>query len=106
MVDLVAGALSGAGVSGQDSPTGNGVLFQVINIADFIPVEEFIATVEKLRAWVKSSRKQPGVTEILFPGELEYRTAQRRQSEGIRVPVNVWDEIVKTAERVGADVRT
>src|SRR3990172_6066031 len=72
MADLLSGALSGSGCSGQDiGLTGNGLFLQAINIADFIDLKDFIATVQELIGWVKSSRKQSGVSEILFPGEPE-----------------------------------
>jgi hydroxycarboxylate dehydrogenase B len=104
MVDLLAGALTGAGVSGQQTPTGNGVVLQAINIADFRPLDEFIGSVDGLRAWVKSSRREPGVEEILFPGEIEYRTAQRRAAEGIPVPEATWAEVVGVARELGVEV--
>ena len=83
---------------------GNGLFLQAINIADFIPIEQFIETVQELMAWVKSSRKQPGVTEILFPGEPEYRTAQRRREDGIPVGGSVWNDILKTADELGVSI--
>lgn len=105
MAELLGGALSAAGCSGQPMvTTGNGVFFQAINIADFVPVDEFIERVRQLGAWVKSSRKRPGITEILFPGEPEYRTSRRRQEEGISVDDGVWAEIVKTAQDLGVYV--
>jgi uncharacterized oxidoreductase len=105
MADLMAGALTGSGCSGQkDTLSGNGVVFQVINIADFVPVSEFVSTVQELVAWVKSSRRQAGVSEILFPGEVEYRTAQRRLREGFPVPQSLWQEIVEIGDCLGVAV--
>jgi len=101
MADLMAGALTDAGVSGQKTPQGNGVLLQVINIEDFLPVDQYTATVNEYRNWVKSARTKPGVEEILFPGELEYRTAQQRRRKGISIPQGVWNEILKSAKKVG-----
>jgi uncharacterized oxidoreductase len=105
MTELLAGALSGAGCNGQQiTETGNGVFFQAINVADFIPVDEFVETVRELIAWIKSSRPRPGVSEVLLPGELEYRAAQRRGEEGIPVEDAVWDDIVKAAQDLGVSV--
>jgi uncharacterized oxidoreductase len=102
ITELLGGALSGAGCNGQPMATpGNGVFFQAINIADFLPVEQFIKTVQELMAWVKSSRKSPGVDEILFPGEPEYRTAQQRRQEGIPVADSVWAEMLEAADELG-----
>jgi uncharacterized oxidoreductase len=105
ITELLAGALSGAGCNGQDIPTtGNGIFFQAINIADFMPVEQFTQTVQDLIAWVKSSQTRPGVDEILFPGEPEYRTARRRAEQGIPVEDSIWQELIKTANELGVDV--
>jgi uncharacterized oxidoreductase len=105
MMELLGGALSGSGCSGQRTPdTGQGVFFQAINIADFVPYGEFIATVQELIAWIKSSRRQAGVDEILIPGEPEYRRARQRLKEGIPVADSIWDEIVQTAAELGVDL--
>ncbi len=105
ITELLGGALSGAGCNGQPMATpGNGVFFQAINIADFLPVEQFIKTVQELMAWVKSSRTSPGVDEILFPGEPEYRTAQKRSREGIPVAETVWAEMVQAARELGVEL--
>lgn len=104
MVDLLAGALTRAGVSGQTTPTGNGLLCQVFDIAAFLPVADFIAAVEDLRACARSSRRAPGVEEILLPGEPEYRTMQRRQTEGIPIAEATWEATRAAAARVGVEV--
>ena len=101
LTDLLGGALSGAGCVGQTkSPNGNGLYFQAINIADFIPVHEFVRAVKELRLWIKSSRKSPGVEEILLPGEGGHRTMQRRLEDGIPVEENLWTEITEIAKKL------
>ena len=105
VTELLGGALSGAGCNGQQiTQTGNGVFFQVINIADFLPVDEFIATTQELIAWVKSSRPMPGVSEVLIPGEPEYRASVERRKTGIPVPDSVWEEITQRAQELGVDL--
>ncbi len=106
MSDLMAGALTGSGVSGQKvTYSGNGVLFEAINVADFTPLDEFVATVQGLMAWCKSSRKAPGVSEILFPGEIEYRTTQKRLAEGIPIAEALWDKVAETGKHFGVMVQ-
>jgi uncharacterized oxidoreductase len=105
MTELLGGALSGAGCNGQPiTTTGNGVFFQAINIADFLPMEEFIATTQELIAWVKSSKPKPGVAEVLIPGEPEYRASVERRESGIPLPESVWEEILQTAGDLGVDL--
>ncbi len=102
MSDLMAGALTGSGVSGEKVPhSGNGVLFEAIHIADFTELDKFVASVQGLMAWCKSSRKAPGVTEILFPGEIEYRTTQRRLAQGIPIAEALWDKVLETGRQLG-----
>jgi uncharacterized oxidoreductase len=105
MIDLLAGALTGSGVGGQNRPwSGNGVLFEVLDIAHFAAVEDFIASVQRLMAWVKSSRRAPGVSEILFPGECEYRTTQQRLRDGIPVSEVILEKVAETGRGLGVDV--
>lgn len=103
MSELLGGVLSGAGTTARRGATGdgNGLFFQAINIADFIPLEEFIQTVQGVIAWVKSSRPAAGVDEVLVPGEPEYRTTQRRLREGIPVDDALWDALDQLASSLG-----
>ena len=106
VAELLAGALSGAGCTGKETEEkGNGIFFQAINIAALLPYDDFIQTVQEQIAWVKSARTQPGVSEILFPGEPEYRTAQQRSAQGIPVEDSIWQEIVETADSLGVTVQ-
>ncbi len=105
VAELLAGALSGAGVTGKErEETGNGVYFQAINIDALLPYDDFIQTVQEQIAWVKSARPQPGVSEVLFPGEPEYRTAQQRGAHGIPVEDSIWLEIIETADSLGVKI--
>ncbi|MXZ21120.1 MAG: Ldh family oxidoreductase, partial [Caldilineaceae bacterium SB0665_bin_25] len=105
VAELLAGALSGAGVTGKErEQTGNGIYFQAINIEALLPYDEFIETVQEQIAWVKSARPQPGVSEVLFPGEPEYRTAQQRGAHGIPVEDSIWQEMIETADSLGVEI--
>jgi uncharacterized oxidoreductase len=105
MAELLGGVLSGAGTVGPATDHGgNGLCFQAINIADFQPLEEFIATTQHLIAWIKSARPAAGVSEILIPGEPEYRTTQRRQREGLPVEDRLWEALSKCAAGVGVSL--
>ena len=106
VAELLAGALSGAGCTGKEKEEkGNGVFFQAINIAALLPYEEFIQTVQEQIAWVKSAKPKPGFEEILYPGEPEYRTAQRRGAEGIPVEESIWQEMLETADSLGVTIQ-
>jgi LDH2 family malate/lactate/ureidoglycolate dehydrogenase len=103
--DLLGGLLSGSGIKGRERPgTGNGLFFQAINIADFTPVEEFIAGVKDYNIYIKSSRRAPGVNDILLPGEPEYRLAKHRAVDGVPVDDSIWEEIQKTAQELSVRI--
>ena len=105
VAEMLAGALSGAGCTGKEAEEkGNGVFFQAINVAAFLPYDEFIQTVQEQIDWVKSGRPRPGVSEILYPGEPEYRTAQQRGADGIPVEDSIWQEMLETADSLGVTI--
>jgi len=104
IVDVLAGALSGAGCSRANAPRfGNAVFITVINIEDFIPIEEFKDHVDGLIDYVKSSPKMPGVNEILYPGEFEAKEKKKRLEKGIFVEDETWNQIVKAAQDLNID---
>jgi len=105
IAEILGGVLSGAGTVGPATPNGgNGLCFQAINIVDFQPLEEFTATMQHLIAWIKSARPAPGVTEILVPGEPEYRTTQQRLRDGIPVEDRLWEALTKAGAAVGVQL--
>ena len=101
IVELLGGALSGAGCAGKSRRNGNGVLLLVVNVAHFVPLDEFHREVDDLVAFVKSSPKGAGFAEILVPGEVESRQRQQRLREGISVDEETWQQIVACGRRVG-----
>ena len=105
MIEMLAGGLSGAGYVSEAAVThGNGVLFQVMNIAAFEDVDQFKRRTRELIAHVKSSQPRTGVDEVLFPGEPEYRSAQRRNREGIELPDSLWRAFNELAAEIGLDL--
>jgi uncharacterized oxidoreductase len=102
MSELLGGVLSGAGIAGPAvKGSGNGLCFQAINIADFLPLDEFLQTTQALITWIKSSQPAAGVGEVLVPGEPEHRSSQRRQREGLPVDDNLWQTISRLAASLG-----
>ena len=105
MIEMLAGGLTGAGyVSDESESFGNGALFQVMNIAAFDDVEDFKRRARGLIAHVKSSRPRAGFSEVLFPGEPEYRAALRRERAGIELPEALWADIAALADELGVDL--
>jgi hydroxycarboxylate dehydrogenase B len=102
LTEILGGALSGGGCVGDRKPlVGNGLFFQAIRIESFVPLEEFLDSVRRLRAWIKSSRLERGVAEIFLPGERAARTEARRRREGIPVEDRIWTEVCDLATELG-----
>lgn len=105
MVDILAGALSGAGCS-QANPerSGNALFIAVIDIAAFTPLERYFRESEQFIDWIKSSPPAAGFEEVLLPGEQAWRVAQQRQQQGIAVDQSAWTQISGLAAELGVDL--
>jgi len=101
-VDLLAGALSGAGCTGSGTRIGNAALLMVLNVAQFTPLETYYQQVDDFIDFVRSSPTAEGFDEILMPGEIELRQKEQRQKEGIFVEEETWRQVVECGRKQGA----
>jgi uncharacterized oxidoreductase len=107
LIEILTGALSGAGVCRADLTGASGkggLLFLAIDIENFTALDGFRDKVTVLADYVKTSPPAPGFQEVLVPGEFEHRNRQVRSKEGIDVPDVTWAEINGAAKKVGASV--
>jgi len=74
-----------------------------IDPSAFVSPEEFRARVREYVA--KSSKKAPGVSEIMIPGEPEQRTRERRLRDGIPIADEVWAEIEQIGKELNVDLK-
>jgi len=86
LVEVLAGALSGAGCS------------------MFVSRAQFNQSVERLIAGIKESQPASYVDEILIPGERTYQEKQRRLAGGIPVEKVVWAEVQAVMEEVNVAI--
>lgn len=105
MSDLLATILTGASLELEVSAAaGNGKhqnighYFHVIDVAAFIDVNAFKARVDSYIQLLKSSELEAGSTEVLLPGEREFRYADKRRKEGIPMPVTLLADLEKIAK--------
>lgn len=104
LCEILAGGLSGSGCSGEpDVPWANGLLLLALSPSAFGPAEAFEERVESLLGRMKTCPTALGVEEVLIPGEVEARTAQRRR-QGIPLDEETVAQIRETARRVGCPV--
>ncbi|MSR82910.1 MAG: Ldh family oxidoreductase [Candidatus Latescibacteria bacterium] len=104
VVEILGGALSGEGcAAGERIMHSNGVLLTVYDLEQFTDLDSYYDELEILIGHVHTSRIDPRVGEILVPGEPEFRSARRREVEGIPVDDTTWSRICEAAKSVGLD---
>ena len=104
VVELLGGTLSGQGCAGGERKMkSNGVLMTVYNIEHFTDLDTYYDEVEDLIRHVQTSRLSKGFKEILVPGEPEFRSALKREEDGVEVDDTTWSRICVEAEALGLD---
>ena len=104
IVEILGGALSGEGcAAGERVMHSNGVLLTVYDLEQFTELASYYDELETLIQHVYTSRIDPQVGEILVPGEPEFRSARRREVEGIPIDETTWSRICEAAKSVGLD---
>jgi LDH2 family malate/lactate/ureidoglycolate dehydrogenase len=74
----------------------NGFLL-AIDVAAFLPLAEFTATIDDTVDAIKALPLTEGTAEILVPGERGFRTAGERAAAGIPLGPKVWRELTEIA---------
>ncbi len=111
MVEILCAVLSGGalltavgGIRNKSIPMGASQSFLAIDVARFMPLEEFIARMKLVRDTLKSSPPAVGFDEVLVAGEPEWRVEAVRRREGIPVARGIWAELASLAARLGVAV--
>ncbi len=110
MVEILCAVLGGGAISTEVG----GIRFRgktvrvsqtylAIDIARFMPLEEFTARMEKLVGMMKTTPTAPGFDEVLVAGDPEWRIEAERKANGIPIASGNWDLLVKAAQRVGVE---
>jgi uncharacterized oxidoreductase len=73
----------------------------VFDVNAFRDLEDFKRDIAAFVAYLKETPLAAGFNEILYPGELEYRTAQQRQREGIYVEDETWRQLMALQQEYG-----
>ncbi len=107
MVEILCSVLSGGAMStevGGIRFRGKTVrvsqMFMAIDVARFMPVEEFTARVEHLVNLMKTTAAAPGYDEVMVAGDPEWRMEAERLRNGIPIADGNWEMLLKTAARL------
>jgi LDH2 family malate/lactate/ureidoglycolate dehydrogenase len=113
MVEILCAVLSGGafcnevgGIRKRGRKLRVSQMFLAIDIARFLPVEEFSARVEHLTGIMKSTPPAPGYDEVLVAGEPEWRTEAERRRDGIPLGEGTWETLAAAGQRLGVPVPT
>ena len=94
IVDILAGALTGAGCSkGKDARVGNGLFVLVMNVASFRGFPGFSAEIERFIGYLKSAKCAAEFDTIRMPGERGWETQRKRKQDGIPIDAETWTQI-------------
>ncbi len=100
-VETLASVLPGLGFGVDPQGRHNdGTFMLVIDPAAFSPTG-FKEEVEAFVRYLKATPPAEGFAEVLYPGEIEHRTGERRRREGIPIEDATWVRLGQIAERFG-----
>jgi len=97
-VETLAALLPGLGFGADPAGRHNdGAFLLAFDPGAFRPLAEFRAEVGAFARYLKAAPPAAGFTEVLYPGELEYRTALSRRRDGIPVEDRTWERLAALA---------
>jgi LDH2 family malate/lactate/ureidoglycolate dehydrogenase len=107
MVEVLSGILPGLGFGVE--PTGrhnDGCFLACFNVAALRDLATFKKEVTDFAAYLKSTPPAEGYTEVLYPGEIEWRREQERLKSGVEVDEKTWKSMQALAEKFGVQDQT
>ncbi|MBK8021079.1 MAG: Ldh family oxidoreductase [Chloroflexi bacterium] len=104
MTDVLTGVIAGGGfgLAPYSNPARQDVSHTMIaiDIAWFMPVDEFRARMGRFIHDIKSAVKRPGVDEILVPGEIDHRREQDYRAHGARLDLMIFEQLQELAGKL------
>ncbi|WP_135554133.1 Ldh family oxidoreductase [Paenibacillus cymbidii] len=103
LAEIMSSVLVGEELS-EEYNYGNGFTLIAINPEAFCGSDAFVALMDELHRYVVSCPPAAGFTEVLMPGDLEFRTREKRLAEGILLDDETWAEIERAGRFVGCSL--
>lgn len=107
MAEILCAVLGGGamstelgGIRIQGQPMKTSQLFLGIDVARFMPLDEFEQRMQLLVNMAKSSRPAKGFDDVLVAGEPEWRIMEERRRDGIPLSDGVWQNLAQAAEKL------
>jgi ureidoglycolate dehydrogenase (NAD+) len=113
LIEVLSAILTGASIRWQvlswtfsdpSKPTGHGAAFMAINIARFMPVEQFNERMDQTIREIRASEKAAGAERIYLPGEMEWERREKALVEGIDLPADVVASLGDLAQDLNLDL--
>ena len=113
VVDILCGVLTGGAFMDQmrgmykypDEPSLTGHFMIAIDPLKIMEKGAFKERISHFVEVVKTSPMWDEGKEMFIPGEIEYRTAQKRQKEGIPLHINLYEELVALGKNLNINSR-
>jgi LDH2 family malate/lactate/ureidoglycolate dehydrogenase len=107
MVEILSAVLSGGamatelgGLRVEGKLMRVGHCFLAIDVSRFMPLDEFISRMQRLRDIIKSTAPAEGYDEVLMAGDPEWRTEEERSQNGIPIPQELAAILVGFADKL------
>lgn len=111
-VDIMSGLLSGSRYAqdlksfhAPEGSTGVGAALTVMNVENFMPLDEFKKLMQDYIKKMKSLKKAKGFDEIYLPGEIEQNKEKKCRTEGVNLDDNAVKAINDLLEKIGSKTR-
>jgi LDH2 family malate/lactate/ureidoglycolate dehydrogenase len=109
MLGLLGGVLNGAAFgrdvvdfnADQSAETNTGHFIVAVDIPRFIPLDTFMAEVDRHLADLRASQRLPGVEAIRLPGDRRRAIRAERLRDGVPVPAMLMVELDRLAGELG-----
>jgi hydroxycarboxylate dehydrogenase B len=103
VTDVFAGILGGIEQHQRDRISA-GTFILAFDPSVFRPLADIAGDVASLGDEMRAVPPAPGFIEVLVPGDPERRSRARREVEGIPLPEDTWERLLKTASELGVEV--
>ena len=105
ITEILGGLLSGNGMGKQywdNRGHGvNGLFLQAFAVDEFQDLESFYDKVDELIAFIKSTPRAPGFSEIALPGESGRKREARNRQHGVEIENSTWANLTDLAAELG-----